>query len=93
MGKTTYCSYWEEESKWILKIKSDQCSAFCKVCKKPFSISESGIGEVKSHHRSKKHLERLDKLQNGKQRTFTGDEHGQMPLTKVKFDKRVDKRV
>ena len=85
MGKTTYCSYWEEEFTWISKCKSDQYSVFCKACNKPFSISGSGIGQVKSHHQSKKQLEQLDKLQNGKQRTFTSGENGQMTLTKSKW--------
>ena len=70
MGKATYCSYWEEEFKLISKCKSHQYSAFCKDCNKPLSISGGGIGQAKSHHRSRKHLERLDKLQNGKQRTL-----------------------
>ena len=55
------------------------------ACNKPFSISGSGIGQVKSHHRSKKYLERLDKLQNGKQKTFTSGENGQMIVTKSKW--------
>ena len=55
------------------------------ACNKPFSISGSGIGQVKSHHRSKKYLERLDRLQNGKQKTFTSGENGQMTVTKSKW--------
>ena len=85
MGKTTYCSYWEEEFYWISKCKSDQYSAFCKACNKPFIISGSGIGHIKSYHRNKKHLELLDKLQNGKQRIFTNGKNGQMILTKLKW--------
>ena len=84
MDKTTYCSYWQEEFKWISKCKSDQYSAFSKACNKRFRISGSGMGQAKSHHLSKKHLERLDKLQCGKQRTFTSGENGQMVLTKLK---------
>ena len=82
MGKTSYCSYWEEEFKLISKRKSDQYCAFCKACNKPFTICGSERGQVKFHHGSKKHLERLDKLQNTKQRTFTS---GQMTLTKSKW--------
>ena len=85
MGKTTYCSYWGEEFYWISKCKSDQYSAFCKACNKPFIISGSGIGHIKSYHRNKKHLELLDKLQNGKQRIFTNGKNGQMILTKLKW--------
>ena len=84
MDKTTYYSYWQEEFKWISKCKSDQYSAFSKACNKRFRISGSGMGQAKSHHLSKKHLERLDKLQSGKQRTFTSGENGQMVLTKLK---------
>ena len=85
MGQTNYCSYWEEEFKWISKCKSDQYSTSCKACNKPFSISGSAIGQVRAHRRTKKHLQRLDKLQNGKQRTFTSGENGQMTLTKSKW--------
>ena len=82
LGKTSYCSYWEEEFKQISKCKSDQYSAFRKACNKLFTICGSERGQVKFHHGSKKHLERLDKLQNTKQRTFTS---GQMTLTKSKW--------
>ena len=61
---------------------SDQYFVFCKACSKPFSIIGSGIGQVKSHHGSRKHLERMNILQNGKQRTFTSGENGQMTLKK-----------
>ena len=85
MSKTAYCWYWEEEFKLISKCWSGQYSAFCKVCNKPFNISGNGIGQVKYHHWSKKHLEWLDKLENDKRGTFTSGKNGQMTLTKSKW--------
>lgn len=56
--KTKYNKLWESEFHWIQPCKGDVNSANCKLCQKTFSISGSGLGQVKSHSNSQLHLSR-----------------------------------
>lgn len=84
MGKTTYCSRWEKEYEWISRCKSDQFSAFCKVCNKPFSVCGSGIGQVKAHNEGKKHQKLFQSMKEGQQRSIIIGDRGTLDLSKSK---------
>ena len=61
--KTKYNKLWESEFLWIQSCKGDEHLAFCKLCKKSFSISGSGIAQVRSHTNSKLHISREQESQ------------------------------
>ena len=68
--KTSYTIKWEKQFIWLQRSKVPDC-AFCKLCQKSFRIDGAGVGQVKSHHKSKTHQDR-ENLSNGStdQRTF-----------------------
>ena len=45
MGKTTYCSKWEQG----FPVKNEKYMTYCKICFKLFRIDNSGLSQVKSH--------------------------------------------
>ena len=49
MGKTTYCSKWEQSFPWISPVKNEKYMACCKICVEPFKIGNSGLSQIKSH--------------------------------------------
>lgn len=66
--QTKYNPQWERDHFWIQKTKDDKFSAYCKICKKTFSVSGGGIALVKQHERTKVHESRIQESCN--QRTF-----------------------
>ena len=63
--KQTKCnSLWEKDHSWLQKCKNDQFSAYCKICKKSFSVSGGGICLVKQHDNTKTHSGRTEELCN-----------------------------
>ena len=63
--KQTKCnSLWEKDHSWLQKCKNDQFSAYCKICKKSFSVSGGGICLVKQHDNTKTHIGRTEELCN-----------------------------
>ena len=65
MGKTTYCSKWEQSFPWISPVKNEKYMAYCKICVKSFRIEKSGLSQVESHAKCRK----SESLLNN-QRTF-----------------------
>ena len=49
MGKTTYCSKWEQSFAWISPVKNEKYVAYCKIWVKSFRIEKSGLSQVESH--------------------------------------------
>ena len=47
MGKTTYCSKWEQNFPWISPLKNENYMAYCKICVKSFRIDNSRLSQVK----------------------------------------------
>ena len=84
MGKTKYSSDWEKEFKWLSSCKTDKSLAFCKICNKTFSISGSGVSQVRHHGTGQKHLKFLKELK-GSQRTFVRNENKQVQLSDNAF--------
>ena len=84
MGKTSYCPDWEKEFEWLSACKDDKYSAMCKICNKTFSISGSGISQMKYHNISEKHQNVLADLQ-GSQRTFVRN-NNRIQLSHTKFN-------
>ena len=66
---------------WIMPVKGDVHSAFCKICLKRIKIDGQGIGQVKSHARCHKNK---DDSSVTKQRTFVASEDQSMSLSSKK---------
>lgn len=47
--KTTFNNEWLKKYPWLNSVPRDHSSAFCKLCKKIFSVSGKGEGSVKEH--------------------------------------------
>ena len=71
--KTSYSSDWEERFKWLASVKTDRCSAHCKVCNKSFHVDEGGLSQVRIHARGKAH-EKNESIYNGQQ-TFSASKN------------------
>ena len=50
-----YRSQWETGRPWLKPIPHNNLRAQCTLCKADFSISGSGLGQVKIHEQGKKH--------------------------------------
>lgn len=66
-GLTKFQDNWLENEldgifikKWLEAVAHDVHSAKCSLCCETFAISESGFGQVRSHHRGKKHLQKFN---------------------------------
>ena len=67
MGKTSYFHDWETKYGRLTGCKIDQFSAFCKICKKAFSVSGRSISQAKHHSEGQKYkdfLKSVKRLQN-----------------------------
>lgn len=53
--KTTFNSKWLKNYPWIQSVENDNSKAFCKLCKKVFSISTKGEASIKEHADGIKH--------------------------------------
>lgn len=71
-GKCRFQQVWLEEDLWRLWLRQgrDDRSAFCSLCKKNIDVSHSGVNEVKSHAKGKKHQQLESNLKSGKQLTL-----------------------
>ncbi|KAG4072228.1 hypothetical protein HA402_005950 [Bradysia odoriphaga] len=79
-----YSSDWEKSYKW-LKKSSDSGMAACKICNLTFRIDNSGLCQVKSHEKSKKHITSSDTLAGkNSQNTFRVGSNGEVEMTKGK---------
>ena len=66
--KTKYNNDWETSYKWLKGCVVNKYFAFCLLCKKTFSVSGSGISQVKTRAGTEKHLGRSKDLEG--QSTF-----------------------
>ena len=57
-------SLWKKDHSWLQKCKKDQFLAYCKICKKTFSVSGGGISLVKQHEKTKTHISITDEFCN-----------------------------
>ena len=55
---------WEKDHSWLQKCKNNQFSAYCKICKKAFSVSGGGICFVKQREKTKTHVSRTEEVCN-----------------------------
>lgn len=46
-------------SSWIAEVQNDRFSAYCKLCRRSFSLSNMGAQAVRSHHRGPSHLKKI----------------------------------
>lgn len=53
--KTSFNIKWKNIYPWIDSVSDDNFKAFCKLCKKTFSISSKGEGCIKEHSEGAKH--------------------------------------
>ena len=60
-------------------VKLDIHSANCKICKKHFSISNMGLGQIISHSASVKHVSNVNNLKG--QTRFHIEKHPTIPVT------------
>lgn len=47
----------KEFSSWLVPVKYQSQKAYCILCKRVFSVSHSGLHDVKAHWKGKKHLQ------------------------------------
>lgn len=55
--KTNFSKSWEEKYGWVQEVADSKNDAWCKICKKMFSLSNMGEYALISHMQSKKHLD------------------------------------
>lgn len=53
---TTWCLFKEFQS-WLVPVKYQNQKAYCILCRRVFSVSHSGLHDVKAHWKGKKHLQ------------------------------------
>lgn len=71
--KTVFNSNWLKVYSWISSVDGNDSKAFCKICKKAFSISSRGVASIKEHSEGDKHksAEKSTTLAQPLQRFFT----------------------
>lgn len=52
---TKYSSNWQNDHNWLCNVKSDEYKAYCKLCKKEFTISHGGLHDVVKHSKTSGH--------------------------------------
>lgn len=83
--KTSYSTDWENSYKW-LKKGSDKASAECKICNLNFKIDNGGLCQVKSHEKSKKHVNTAQTLAGqSSQSVFRAGANAQLEVSKGDF--------
>lgn len=83
--KTSYSTDWENTYKWIKKY-SDKASALCKICNVHFKIDNAGLGQVKAHEKSNKHIRSANILAgNSSQSTFRAGSNSELEMSKGKI--------
>lgn len=57
---------WKNEFSWVDSVPGDIYRAYCKLCKKSFSIAGQGYTKVKDHIKNLKHVEseKINKQRN-----------------------------
>ena len=79
---------WQKDHTWLWKCKNDQFSAYCKICKKTFSVSGGGIFLMKQHKKTKTNVSSTEELCN--QLTFQKDSCSVVELDKsIQFSDKV----
>ena len=82
-GTCKYQKAWEKDYPWVSSVRTDPQSAYCGIRLKSFKISNSGVGQLKSHskcHESDKRKETALNWQN--QRTFVSGDRAELGLSK-----------
>lgn len=69
---TKFNKKWTELYSWLSSVDDDSSKAYCKLCKKTFSIASKGEGAVKEHADGTKHkdAEKSTKMAQSLQRFF-----------------------
>ncbi|CAF4252336.1 unnamed protein product [Rotaria sordida] len=57
-------------SSFLKECKTDQTKALCIICNLQFSIQNSGVGDVNSHMKTKKHQDNLKSVEANKCNVF-----------------------
>lgn len=52
---TKYSTNWENDYNWLCIAESNEYKAFCRLCKKEFSISHGGLNDVVKHSKTSTH--------------------------------------
>ena len=63
MGKTKFQQSWKNDRPWLTSIKNDHYSAKCTACGDVLNIV-SGVGAVKNHEKTPKHLRNISTNKN-----------------------------
>ena len=63
MGKTKFQQSWKNDRPWLTSIKNDHYSAKCTACGDVLNIV-SGVGAVKNHEKTPKHLTHISTNKN-----------------------------
>lgn len=63
---TKYNPKWQKKFSWLNSVDGDDTKAYCKVCKKSFSIAHKGESSIKEHAEGAKHKE-TEKMQSSAQ--------------------------
>ena len=74
-GTCKYEKAWGKDHPWVTSVRTDLQSAFCGICLRSFKISNTGVGQLKSHsecHESSKRKETALNLKN-QRRLVSGD--------------------
>lgn len=62
--KSVFQKLWEDKYGWVQEDSTSKNHAWCKVCKKQFSLSNMGIQAIISHAASKKHVDLISSKKN-----------------------------
>ncbi|HBK83113.1 MAG TPA: hypothetical protein DDZ41_05875 [Flavobacterium sp.] len=81
---TYYNKNWEDEFNWIKAVPDNNLEGNCVICNKNFRINGSGIGQVKSHSRSKCHQDKQKLLDDSTQSRFQTNTNNSLELSTAK---------
>ena len=82
-GTRKYEKAWGKDHPWVTSVRTDLQSAFCGICLRSFKISNTGVGQLKSHskcHESSKRKETALNLKN--QRRLVSGDRAKLGLSK-----------
>ena len=80
LGISKYQKAWEKDLSYV---RTDPQSAYCGICLKSFKISNSGLGQLKSHSKCRKSGKRKKTALNWKnQRALVSGDRAEMRLSK-----------
>ena len=82
-GTCKYQKSWEKDYPWVSSVRTDLQSAYCGICFKSFKISNSGVGQLKSHSKCHKSGKRKETTLNWKsQWTLVSGDSAELGLSK-----------